>query len=236
MTRKPTHRRAWSAANPGNRAAREELLGAIRRAAGPLLCGGGDLLDCGCGNGWLLEALVAAGVASERLHGADADADRVAAAARRVPGAAVILADAGGLPYPDRSFAAVFQIVSLSSMGGAEPARAALAESRRVLAPGGLLLVYEPRLPNPLNRRTRRLRHSDLEAAGLAIAESSSLTLLPPLGRRLGRLTPALHPRLSRLPPLRSHRLLALRFSDRGRALEDGRSPAGRRREPLRTR
>jgi SAM-dependent methyltransferase len=206
-------RTAWSVANPGNRAARKELLDAITAAAGSALAGGGDLLDCGCGTGWLLEALAAEGVAPRRLHGVDADPERVKAATRRVPGASVSVADARALPFADRAFDAVFQVVSLSSVGPAGSIRAALAESRRVLAPGGVLVVYEPRLPNPLNRRTRRVRRADLEATGLSVDEARSLTLLPPLARRLGRLTPLFHRRLSALPPLRSHLLLVHRAS-----------------------
>lgn len=200
--------RAWSAANPGNRAAREELLAAIRDAVGAQLSGRGDLLDCGCGTGWLLEALAGDGVAPSRLHGVDVDPARAEAARRRVPDASTALADARELPFDDGAFDAVFHVVSLSSIGAAPSVRAALAESRRVLAPGGALVVYEPRLPNPFNRDTRLLRHADMEAAGVPVSESRSLTLLPPLGRHLGRLTPSLHRRLAALPPLRSHRLL----------------------------
>jgi SAM-dependent methyltransferase len=223
-------RGAWSADNPGNRAAREELFGAIRRAAAAQLAGDGDLLDCGCGTGWLLEALAADGIAPRRLYGVDADSGRVAATQRRVPGAAVDVAAAQALPFDDGAFGAVFMVVSLSSMGSKEAVLAALAESRRVLTPDGALFVYEPRFPNPLNRRTRLLRRADLAAAGLTPSESRSLTLLPPLGRRLGRFTPDLHPRLSALPPLRSHRLLVHRSSAPARG--GAPAPAARTRAP----
>ncbi len=206
---------AWSAANLGNRAAREELLKEIRAVAAPQLEGEGVVLDSGCGHGWLLEALLAAGVAPERLHGVDLDPVRVAAARGRAPDADVRVADGRELPYADDSFDVVIHVVSLSSMGPVGSVRAALAESRRVLAPGGVLVAYEPRLANPLNRRTRLLRRRDLRAVDLTVSDVRSLTLLPPLGRRLGRLTPALHPLLSRLPPLRSHRLLVHRASSR---------------------
>jgi SAM-dependent methyltransferase len=220
--RELNRRAGWSAANPGNRAARAELLDALLAAAEPQLAGGGALLDCGCGTGWLLAELARAGVQPGRLHGVDADPARVAAAAGAVPGAAILEADACELPFSDRSFDAVFQILLLSSLSSREKVPAALAESRRVLIPGGVLLVYEPRFPNPFNRRTRLLRRRDFRAAGVAVAESSSLTLLPPLGRHLGRLTPALHPLLSALPPLRSHRLFVHRSSAPHRPRADG--------------
>jgi SAM-dependent methyltransferase len=203
---------AWSLENPGNRAARAELVDALLGAAEPEIHGTAALLDCGCGGGWLLEALAGAGVEPRRLHGVEPDPARREAARSRVPGAKIVGADAAALPFPERSFAAVFFVVSLSSMGPATAVRGALAEGRRVLAPGGLLAIYEPRLPNPLNRATRLVREADLRAAGVTGVATRSLTLLPPLGRRLGKLTGALHPRLSRLPPLRSHRLMVYRY------------------------
>jgi ubiquinone/menaquinone biosynthesis C-methylase UbiE len=199
---------AWSLSNPGNRAARSELIEALLAAARPEIGGAGSLLDCGCGGGWLLEVLAEAGVEPQRLHGVEIDSARVDAARRRVPGAEVLAADARSLPFAADSFAAVFFIVSLSSMGAGDAVRTALAEGLRVLAPGGALAIYEPRLPNPLNRATRRVRPADLRAAGATPAATRTLTLLPPLGRRLGRLTGTLHPALSCLPPLRSHRLM----------------------------
>ncbi|MEX0972462.1 MAG: class I SAM-dependent methyltransferase [Solirubrobacterales bacterium] len=198
---------AWSLANPGNRAARAELTAALLDAAEEPIRGPGALLDCGCGSGWLLEALAGAGIEPRRLHGVEPDSARREAARGRVPGAEIIAADATALPFADSAFAAVFFVVSLSSMGAAPTVRAALAEGQRVLGPGGLLAIYEPRLPNPLNRDVRLLRRADLRAAGVTPTETHSLTLLPPLGRRLGRLTGALHPVLLRLAPLRSHRL-----------------------------
>ncbi len=83
----------------------------------------------------------------------------------------------------------------------------------RVLAPGGLLLVYEPRVPNPLNRHTLMVRDSDLDAAGIRSREQVSLTVLPALARRLGGRTEARYERLGRLPFLRTHRLISCRAS-----------------------
>jgi ubiquinone/menaquinone biosynthesis C-methylase UbiE len=197
----------WSLENPGNRAARQELTAALLRVVATEIRGSGSLLDCGCGNGWLLATLLHSGVEAERLYGAEVDPARLEAARRRIPGATIVKADAAALPFPDEAFDAVFFVVSLSSMGPAAKARSALAEGLRVLVSGGLLAVYEPRLPNPCNHSTRRLRRADLRAAGVTPAASRSLTLLPPLGRRLGRLTDAFHPALSHLAPLRSHRL-----------------------------
>jgi hypothetical protein len=72
-----------------------------------------------------------------------------------------------------------------------------------------VILIWEPRIPNPLNRNTllvdrRLLRHAlpDLTL------EVRSLTLLPPLARRLG---PGAYHRLARVPALHTHRLVCAR-------------------------
>jgi hypothetical protein len=96
----------------------------------------------------------------------------------------------------------------LSSLPDAEAVRMVLGEAKRVLGPGGVAIVYEPRWPNPFNRATRVVAASELDRAlGPARAETA-LTVVPPLARRLGRLAPALYPRLAALRPLLTHRLV----------------------------
>jgi ubiquinone/menaquinone biosynthesis C-methylase UbiE len=203
--------RAWAADNPGNAAIRGELLAHLLRLAAPQIAGEGEILDAGCGTGWWLRALVEAGVRPDRLHGIDIQPERAAAAGRAVPGADVEVGDARRLPFPDESFTVVLQLTLLSSLGSHRAIREALGEGMRVLAPGGLLLAYEPRVPNPLNRHTLLVRNSDLDAAGIAPREQLSLTLVPALARRLGGRTEDRYERLARLPFLRTHRLIAYR-------------------------
>lgn len=178
---------------------------------------GGEILDLGCGTGWLLEALAREGVEPPRLHGVEALAARAEAAARRVPGAQVRTADARDLPYESDRFGLVALVTVLSSMPDEAAVAAALREARRVAAPTGVVLVYEARLPNPLNRRTRLVSRRELEEGLGPATEQRSLTGLPPLGRRLGRAAPRLYPLLARVAP--THRLTAHRLAtDRGAA------------------
>jgi ubiquinone/menaquinone biosynthesis C-methylase UbiE len=201
--------RAWAADNPGNAAIRGEALAHLLRLAAPQIAGSGAILDVGCGTGWWLRQLAEAGVAPGRLHGIDIQPERVEAARRAVPGAEIEVGDATRLPFPDESFTVVLQLTLLSSLGSHRAIREALGDGMRVLAQGGLLLVYEPRVPNPLNRHTLRLTDGDLDAAGMASREQLSLTVLPALARRLGGRTQRGYERLARLPFLRTHRLIA---------------------------
>ena len=148
-------------------------------------------------------------MAPERLHGIDVQPERVAAAREAVSGTEIEVGDARRLPFPEGSFAVVLQFTVLSSLGSHRAIREALGDGMRVLAPGGLLLIYEPRVPNPLNRHTLRLTNGDLDAAGIAPREQLSLTVLPALARRLGGRTQARYDRLARLPFLRTHRLIS---------------------------
>jgi len=174
--------------------------------AGEQIAGRGTLLDVGCGTGWWLERLLRESVAAERLMGVELLADRARAAALRAPGARVELADASQLPLPDASCSLVTLFTVLSSMGSASGAAAALGEARRVLAPGGAVAVWEPRWPT-FNRNTRLVRLSQLRSALGPSLTVRTLTLAPPLARRVGRL----YEPLVRLRALRSHRLVLAR-------------------------
>jgi ubiquinone/menaquinone biosynthesis C-methylase UbiE len=175
----------------------------------PEIAGTRGILDAGCGTGWCLRALAEAGVRPERLRGIDIQPERVAAARQAVPGAEIGVGDALNLRFPDESFALILQLTLLSSLGSHDAVHKALGEALRVLAPGGLLLIYEPRVPNPLNRHTLLVRNSDLTRAGITPREQVSLTLIPALARHLGGRTKDRYERLTRLPFLRTHRLIA---------------------------
>jgi ubiquinone/menaquinone biosynthesis C-methylase UbiE len=202
-------RRAWAAEKPGNRAIREELLSHVTDAAAPWIAKGGDVLDVGCGTGWLLRALAAMGVAAERLHGVDLLEGRLRQAAAALPGADLRVADARGLPYPADRFQLVLLLTCLSSLDSRAAVLEALREARRVTAPGALLLCYEPRIANPLNRDNRLVRRRDYESVLGRDLAWTSLTLAPPIARRLGGWTERLYPRLARARLLRTHRLVA---------------------------
>ena len=205
--RSARRRRAWAADNAGNRAIRAELLDALRLVSGRRLAGEGRILDVGCGRGYWLERLIADGVSPSRLHGVDIIAERLDGT-RLPPDVELRHADARALPYPAEHFSLVLLFTVLSSLASRADARLALAQARRVTAPGGLVVVYEPRIPQPLNRSTTWIRTEDVtDVLGPDVA-IRTLTALPPLVRRLGRSATKLYPYLSRCPPLRTHRLM----------------------------
>lgn len=207
-------RRSWDAENPGNVAIRAELVDAVSALAGNRLRAARAILDVGCGSGWWLAGLAAAPEIGATLHGIDMLPDRIGLAQGRVPAAALATGDARELPYEDCRFDVVTLFTVLSSLSGHRDVRLAITEARRVLAPGATLLVWEPRLVNPLNRATvhvsRRLLEDALRGSCL---ESRTTTVFPPLARRLGSRAGQMYPALARVAPLRTHRLICATMS-----------------------
>ena len=76
----------------------------------------------------------------------------------------------------------------------------------RVLRPGGSVLLYDFRYRNPSNKHVHGVGRAEIAALFPGfVANLELVTLLPPLARRLGPLTPALYPVLAAIPRLRTH-------------------------------
>ena len=192
--------------NPGNALIRSELIRYATRARRPSLSEDGVVMDLGCGSGWWLAHLAHAGVSSGRLHGLDILPARVDAAQRRVPGAQIQVGDVRTFRLDAQSCSVITLFTVLSSLPSREDGIAVLRTAKGALVPGGVLVVYEPRWPNPLNSRSRWVREPEFEAAGLLPRAGWRLTVAPPVARRLGRRTATLYPRMARTR-LVSHRL-----------------------------
>jgi ubiquinone/menaquinone biosynthesis C-methylase UbiE len=101
----------------------------------------GALLDVGCGTAVLLDALRGWAMAPERYIGVDPSAEMLREAKGRIVGrAAVVCAPAEALPFGDASFDTV---VSTSSFHYWPEPKAGLREMRRVLRPGGRIIVAD---------------------------------------------------------------------------------------------
>ena len=119
---------------------RERTLDAARVATGD------RVLDVGCGTGTLAVAAKKRVGANGSVHGVDASPEMIARARKKAEshGAQVSfeLAAAQSLPFPDGSFDVVLCSLALHHLP-ADGYAIALAEMRRVLGPGGRVLVVE---------------------------------------------------------------------------------------------
>lgn len=205
----PVTQARWSLENPGNQRITAESFAWIRQAlqaAGFLPLGDRRVLEVGCGHADLLLRMLELGGRVENIYGIDLLPDRIEACRRKYPGANFSCQNADQLGYPDAFFSVVLLMRVFSSILDDSVASSAAREVRRVLAPGGAVLWWDMRYPNPWNHHVRAVSESQVREyfSGFEI-QLASTTLLPGLARRLGRYTDKGYGILAAIPFLRSH-------------------------------
>jgi lipopolysaccharide/colanic/teichoic acid biosynthesis glycosyltransferase/2-polyprenyl-3-methyl-5-hydroxy-6-metoxy-1,4-benzoquinol methylase len=203
--------------NPGLRKLRSEWM---QRLGARLTGAGTDLrhaqvLDLGCGDGALLSWFLEHGVAQSRCVGVELMPDRAASAARRLPEARIVRGNAASLPLDSSSFDVVCMSMLLSSVLADDLARRICEEAARLVRPEGVVVVYDTRYPNPVNRDVRAVPIAELRRLypGFSIG-FETVSLVPPLARGLRGPAIHLYPLLSRVPVLRARYLALLSPSD----------------------
>jgi ubiquinone/menaquinone biosynthesis C-methylase UbiE len=193
-------------------AERRRLTRRLLEQEGWLPLGDRRVLDVGSGGGAELAWFRELGASESRLAGIDLLPDRVEVARRAYPQLEFHLGNAEHLPFPDASVDLVLAYTVFSSILDPEMAANVAAEIRRVMRPGGGFLWYDFRYNSPANRNVRGVSATRVRSLfpGLK-GELHGVTLLPPLARRLGLITPIAYPALASIPPLRSHLLGLLR-------------------------
>jgi SAM-dependent methyltransferase len=210
----PAEQRKRNLGNPGVRLNAEKRCTALQRAlSARALPDRVSLLDVGCGAGDDLHRIAAQFAdLHPDLHGIDLLPDRITSAGAAVPRGTFQVGGAEQLPYADQRFDVVMASTVFSSILDDGLARTVASEMTRVTAANGVILCYDMRYPNPGNPHTRAVGRRDLQRLfPAAQIRLSSLTLLPPLARRLGVATGPAYRLLHALPSLRSH-YLALIF------------------------
>jgi SAM-dependent methyltransferase len=122
----------------------------------------GNVLDAGCGTGGFLAALARARP-DLALTGCEFD-PYAATLARRKGNAAVVVGNVHDLPFENQQFDAVVSADVLCHAGVA--ARPALEEMRRVLRPGGVLVVNMPAYQWLFSEHDRRVQNVLRVSAG----------------------------------------------------------------------
>jgi len=201
----------WSAANPGNQAIERERRHQTEqwlRRAGLLPLTDKRILDVGCGAGKALAEFEVWGAKPDHLFGVDLLPDRIRQAQEQFPALSFQPANAERLPFPNQSFDLVLAFTVFSSILEPQMARNVRGQIQRVLRRGGGVLWYDFCLNNPFNPQVRGISRRGVQRLFSRFdCCLESLTLLPPLARRLGFLTPWLYPALAAFPFLRTHYL-----------------------------
>jgi len=217
----------WQPLNPGNRRIHQERRQAMRemlRAHGFEPLAGRKILEIGCGRGLVLSELLELGARPAQLYGIDLLIEHLESARRLHPEIRLQCANAECLPFPDAEFDLVVLFTVFSSILDDAAARNVAGEARRVLKAEGGVLWYDFRYGNPRNANVRGITKKRLGGFFPGFTPYlRTLTLLPPLARRLGAATQALYPMLAGFALLRTHYLGMLRPAGAAAAQTRGR-------------
>lgn len=210
-SRDPKATARWDLTNPGNQHILAERRGLVRRLLadrGWVPLGYRRVLDVGAGSGVELAWFRELGASESNLVGIDLLPERVELARRSFPQITFHAGNAEHLPFPDASFDLALAFTIFSSILDPTMAAQVASEIQRVLRPGGRLLWYDFRYDSPSNPDVRGVTAARIRALFPDLdGPLLGLTLLPPLARRLGPLTPVAYPVLARVPMLRTHLL-----------------------------
>lgn len=191
----------WALSNVGNQASlaeREVFFEALLRSK--LVFASGRVLDLGCGR-----TSVIPGLDRFEIVGLDLLFDRLQHVDHPDSGS-LVNADGCALPFFDESFEVVALFTTLSSVTDISARHQIAREVQRVLKPGGVVIWYDFRYPSPTNRAVGPIGRRKLAVLFPTLDLTvQSITLLPPIARRLGRKTLSRYQALVRLPVLRSH-------------------------------
>jgi len=185
--------------------------GELLRAHHLLPLTGRRILDVGSGYGAELARMTAFGAEPELLTGIDLIEERVKQAKLAFPTLRFEVGNADQLPFPDGAFDLLMAFTLFSSILDEGMTSRVASEMSRTLKAGGAILWYDLRFRSP-NQAVRPISPATLARLFPdRQATLVTLTVLPPIARRLWRLTPILYPMLAGLEALRSHYLGILR-------------------------
>jgi ubiquinone/menaquinone biosynthesis C-methylase UbiE len=205
----PVAQRRWDAQNVGNRAIIAERRQAIQHLLdehGWLPLSKRTILDIGCGNGDVLGGMTRLGAQCENLFGIDLMQHLLVDAKRKRPGLQLQQSNAEQLCFRDASMDLVLLFTVVSSILDDAMAQRLAGEVCRVLKPGGAVLWYDLRYDNPRNPNIRKVTRAMLQRLFPTFTLSlKSVTVAPPIARRLAITTPIMYSALAALPLVRTH-------------------------------
>ena len=168
--------------------------------------------EAGCSTGYNMRLMVQWGARPADIAGIDLDPAAVTYCKEHSPEIRVHEGGADKIPEPDEHFDLSMAFTLFSSVPDEDIARGIAGELFRITKPGGLIVVYDMRRSNPRNRNVHAVRPDDIRRwFPKCPMQVQSITLAPPIARRVGKVAPWLYGPLAAVPPLRTHAMYVLR-------------------------
>ncbi len=171
-------------------------------------------LEVGIGSlGWLPD-LLSWGVPESNLAGIELNQDRIEIAKSSFPSADLRWGDASQMPWNAGRFHLIVCSTVFSSILDEGLRTRVASEMVRVLVRGGAILWYDVAVNNPWNRNLKKVSRPDLVRYFPTLTHQvRSVTLSPPIARRVAPASMSLAVALSAVPVLRTHLLAVLTSS-----------------------
>jgi ubiquinone/menaquinone biosynthesis C-methylase UbiE len=156
------------------------------------------VLDVGCGKGASLLQFIRLGFLPSNLTGIDTSQDRIQLAQSILPGVRFRVDDASHLSFPSDSFDLVFESTMLGTLESAGLIESIAREMIRVTRPGGYIMLADWRYSRK-GSGVKTAISSKLLDRIFGVGSKTDVVarrrgaLVPPLGRRLSRIAPALY-------------------------------------------
>jgi ubiquinone/menaquinone biosynthesis C-methylase UbiE len=153
------------------------------------------ILEVGCGTGFWLREFVRWGAGPENIVGVDLLPERIAKAEVLCPvGITLRSQSATKLEYSADTFDLVFQSTVFTSIFDNDMKIQIAREMLRVLRPSGLIMWYDFTVNNPWNPDVRGIPRREIVRLFPGCRfEFHRLTLAPPIGRRIARVSSLLY-------------------------------------------
>jgi ubiquinone/menaquinone biosynthesis C-methylase UbiE len=172
------------------------------------------ILDVGCGRGATLRLLLEYGAQPANLFGIDLLEDRIERARGLNSRMNFNRVNATQIPFPDGSFDLVIQFTSFSSILDESIRTTVAAEIQRVLGPAGKFLSYDFMFNNPKNPDVTGIKPAEIRRLFPGYRMTGRrITLAPPLGRLVARVSYPLYHLTAQIRPLCTHYLCVLEKS-----------------------
>jgi SAM-dependent methyltransferase len=168
--------------------------------------------EAGCSTGYNLRQILQWGARPENLAGIDLDPAAVDYCRAHAPEIRAHHGSADSIPEPDESFDLSLAFTLFSSVPDEDVSYGIARELFRITRPGGLILVYDLRRRNPGNSKVHRVDQEDIRRwFPKCPLRVQSITLAPPIARRVAPYAPWLYGPLATVPLLRTHAMYVLR-------------------------
>ena len=169
-----------------------------------------EILDFGCGEGFIMEQLVNCGAGQNQLTGVDISEKRIKKAKSRFESLRFLHIE-DKIPFSDDKFTIIVISTVFSSIIGNSNRVFWAQEIDRVLKKGGVIIFYDMKVNNPFNFKTKKISKKELHHLFKNYSiNTKSLTVLPQLSRMISLVSPNIYPFLTKLRFLHTHHIAEL--------------------------